>query len=116
MTKHKAPQVHPYGGKISVGLEERQRFKAQRESKGWDQKDLARRIGVTPATISNFENNRHPQVYKMLYAKLKRALFQESANGDDGNDTFSKIVDGVIDLPESQQDAVLALIEALKKR
>lgn len=112
MARNKGRQDHPKGGKISVGTDERQKFKKARIAHGWTQPDLALKSGVNQATISNLETGRHPQVAKEAYARIYYALFKsEPATEDDA--TFRAIVAGAANLDETRQKAVAQLIESL---
>lgn len=113
----KGRQVHPKGGVITVGPDERLEFRVQREKLKLRQEDLALKVGVSPATISNLETGRHPQIKKDVYAKIRRVLHLAAAgrDGEDSDEAFRAIVAGVIDLDEGGQRVVAALIESLKK-
>jgi transcriptional regulator with XRE-family HTH domain len=110
MAKVRAQQ----GPKITVGPEERAQIKALREAKGWIQKDLATRVGVTPATISNLETGRHPQVYLAVYQKIIAALRGDGA-AQKAMDAYHRIVEGSAELTESEQLTVAAWIDTLRK-
>lgn len=117
MSKTKGRQVHPRGEKMSVSPEERERCKKRRLEKGWDQYDLADKSGLTQGAISGFESGRSKQVYKIVYARIYRALF---GPGEDvvtaEPDTWLKIVEGSVDLDEDQRRAVLTMVEQLARR
>lgn len=114
--RSKDRQVHPRGGKISVAPDERKRLKDAREAKGWNQRDLADRIGVAPATISNLETGRHPQVNITVYADLHRALFGSAPAEARLDDVIKRIVDGATKLSAAEAKAVAELIETLAKQ
>lgn len=117
MSKTKGRQVHPRGEKMSVSPEERERFKKRRLEKGWDQYDLADKSGLTQGAISGFESGRSKQVYKVVYARIYRALFGPSEEIVAAEpDTWLRIVEGSVDLDEDQRRAVLAMVEQLTKR
>lgn len=104
---------------VTVGPDERRQLKEIREKLGLRQQDLATKIGAAPATISNMETGRHPQMRKVVYARLRRALKLASEGivevaGDDEN--YIAIVTGALDLDEQQQRAVRALIDSLRKK
>ena len=100
--------------KITVGPEERVRIKKAREGRGWKQKELGDRVGVSQGTISNLESGKHPQIYKSVYAAIRRVLHlsDEMAASDE---VYRQIVEGALELGESEQRAVAALIDQLKK-
>lgn len=120
MAKTKGPptQVGAPRELISVGPEERARLKAQRIKLELRQEDLAMRVGVTPATISNLEGTRSKQIKKTVYAKIYRVLFgRRDANETiavDKDAAFREIVEGALDLDETKQRAVAELIKNLK--
>lgn len=117
MSKATGRQVHPKGEKISVSSDVRERFKAQRVAKGWDQRELAKRAHLTQGTVSNFESGRSKQIVRKVYAQLHRALFGPDGDTVPGeSDTWLEIVEGSADLDESQKQAVLAVVRSLRKR
>lgn len=66
-------QVHPKGPLRTVDNSVRQRVRDKLEAKGWDQKDLAAKLGVVPASISNLLKPGPPRQIKYLpdlYAAL----------------------------------------------
>lgn len=109
-------QFHPTGGVVTIDGTERSRLKAGREAKELTQGQLAKRIGVTPATISNIETGRHPQVKKTVYAKLVRALFgKDDRQATETSDlVFTDLVASTMDLSVDQQLALLAIARTLK--
>jgi transcriptional regulator with XRE-family HTH domain len=102
------------GEKITVGPEERAFFKEQREKKGFDQKELGKKVGASQATISNLESGRHPQVTKATYAKLVQ-LLGKSAVTPNAEQMFHEIVGDLAGVPESSLHAVRELVRALKQ-
>ena len=115
----KAGQVHPDGPLTSIADEDRKRIRAERERRGWTQKELATKVGVTSGTISNLETGeRHPQVRAKVLARIQRVLFHEDAangSGEGTSEAFDAIVQGAIDLQAREQAAVLEFIATLKK-
>lgn len=118
-TKGPAKQVHPSGQLISVGPEERERLKARRIELEMHQDEIAARVGVAPATISNLETGRSKQVKKVVYAKIYRALYGAApsveATAIDKDEAYRRIVEGALELNEGEQAAVAALIEKLRE-
>lgn len=102
----------PRGGKITVGPDERARLKQLRTSKGIDQGELAAKIGVSQATISNLESGRHPQMTKDKYAALVRVLGAQ-ADAMTNEDAFRRIVQAATALEDEQLAVAVATIEAL---
>lgn len=114
----KAGQVHPKGGMITIDEDERARIKAAREEAGLTQSEIAVKVGVTAATISNLETGRHPQVRKTVYAKILRVLKLAKAAPDASpanDETYKALVDEVIDLDGGEQALVIAYVKHLKK-
>lgn len=105
----------PTGDKITVGPEERARFKMLREAKKLDQKEVGRMVGVSGATISNLETGRHPQIYRETYVKLKMVLQAETPERMSAGEAYKAIANEVSDLAESDQQVVLSVIRTLKK-
>lgn len=118
MTKPKgdAETNHPKGSLVTVSDDERKKCRALREKRGWRQEDIAERIGVTPATISNFESGRSRQIRKAVYAKLKRALRVVEDSPAQLDEDFVQLVDDLVELDPNDQSVVAALIDSLKKR
>lgn len=48
----------------------------ERQKRGWTQSDLARRVGIKQATVSNFENNPDKTTLTTLF-KILQSLEQE---------------------------------------
>jgi transcriptional regulator with XRE-family HTH domain len=74
-------RAHPEGALMNVEQPERNRLRLLREKKGWTQKQLADRAGLSAAAISNFESSdesegssRTKQPRKVVYAKIVAAL------------------------------------------
>src|SRR3990167_10473230 len=104
---------------VSLTPAERQRLRARRQDKKLKQSDLATKIGVTPATISNIETGRHQQVKKSIYAKLVQALFGKAADASSverNAEAFKTIVDGAVQLDEAGLRAVSALVASLARK
>lgn len=102
---------------MSVSPEERERFKNQRIAKGWDQYDLADRAGVTQGAVSNFESGRTKQPFKIVYARLYRALFgpNKEPTSPDEPDNFVAIVEGVTELDAADRAYIATMIKRLRK-
>lgn len=115
MTRSKGHQAHPEGDKITVTPEERARFKAERLRRGWRQKDLAGKVGVSGGTISNLENGKHPQIFRSVYARLKWTLLREAADGLT-EDAFRRITESALTIGPEDVDVVVTLIETLRAR
>lgn len=92
-------------------------MKELREKKGLDQRELATRVGVTPATISNIETGRSKQVRKSVYAAVLRVLSRkDSAPAASGSDEVLKqLVEGMLELDDEKQRMVLGIVNSLKK-
>lgn len=115
----KGAQAHPKGGLMTIDHAERDRLKLARETEGWDQKGLARRAGVTAATISNLEGGRSKQIRKTVYAKVLRALRSPDAAPSETHDRVVAIIldaTAALDLRDTEMVAELAqrLAEARK--
>ena len=113
----KEERPRPAGALITLDAVERKRLRDRRISKGWDQKDVAKRIGVTAPTISNIETGRHPQIRKAVYADLLRVLFrsQDTETNAASDAAFRSIVEDLVDLDLDQQLAVQAIVKTVKK-
>ena len=53
-----------------------QLIRLERQKRGWTQSDLARRVGIKQATVSNFENNPEKTTLTTLF-KILQSLEQE---------------------------------------
>ena len=51
-------------------------IRLERQNRGWTQSDLARRVGIKQATVSNFENNPDKTTLTTLF-KILQSLEQE---------------------------------------
>lgn len=112
MAKTRGRISQPKGGKITVGPEERAHLKMLREAKGLKQGDLAKKIGVVQATISNLESGRHPQVARDKYAELIRVLGADSESTSN-EESFRRLVTAGAGLDGDQLAVAVAMIEAL---
>jgi transcriptional regulator with XRE-family HTH domain len=112
MAKAKGRIAQPKGGKITVGPDERTRLKELREKKGLGQKELALKIGVTQGTISNLESGRHPQMTKLAYASLVKALGTD-AESMTNEEAYQRLVRAASTLGADQLAVAAATIEAL---
>jgi transcriptional regulator with XRE-family HTH domain len=113
MAKSRSRIDQPGGEKISVGPDERAFFKMRREAKGLGQAELGKKVGASQGTISNLESGRHTQVTKTTYAKLVQVL-GKSPTSPNAQQVFKEIVGDLVDVPESQLNAVRDLVRALK--
>ncbi len=120
MTQPKKPKggadaPHPKGALVTISDIERARCRDRRVFLGLRQEDLATRVGVTTATISNFESGRSRQIRKTVYAKIKRTLRVSDDTSAPNDDEFARVVEDLIDLDARGMRAVVALIDSLKK-
>lgn len=103
---------------ISISPDERKRLRVAREELGLRQDVLAKRIGVSPATISNVESGRSRQVRRPVYAAIVRALKLESATekDDKANEAaFRNLVEVVSDLTSEEIDDLIPIITRLRR-
>lgn len=100
-------QVHPKGPLQTVDDTVRQRVRDKLEARGWDQKDLAAKLGVVPATITNLLKPGAPRQIKYL-AELYKAL--------DIEDDLATVQNNWPDLPPEVRAVIVALVEARTHR
>ena len=116
MTRSKGRQVHPEGKVVTITPERREAIKKRRLELGWTQGDLAKRAGVTPATISNIESGRTDQPRRVVYSAVMRALKLGDQTPQPATDeAYRRIVDGASDLDEGLLEAVADFIDKLRK-
>lgn len=113
----KGKQPRPEGALITIDADERVRLRELRKKRGWQQGELAKRIGVTPSTISNIETGRYPQVRKSVYAALLRALRSTGAPDTTAEElaVFRELVDNLVDLGVDQQRQIIAIVQMARK-
>jgi transcriptional regulator with XRE-family HTH domain len=109
-----ADKKHPDGPLISLTAKERADLKAKREAKGFTTRELAARAGTTQGTISNVETGRHPQVRRGVYARIRRALRDQSPAAADADHVFKEIVEDAVDLTPEQLVLVRGLVKTVK--
>jgi len=101
---------------MSVGMDERLRFKKRRESLDLDQTDVADRVGVTPAAVHNFETGKSGQVYKEFYAAMHYVLFgKRDTDTEAVQRAFVRLVQDAATFSESQLAILLAQADLIKK-
>lgn len=116
MAKANGRQTKPTGEKITVSPAERAAMKKRRLEIEWKQGDLADRLNVSQATISNLESGRHPQLYKSVYAEAKRVLkIGNAKDAPEDTERFNRVVDKFLQLSTQHQAAVEQLIDSLLK-
>lgn len=102
---------------VTLAPEERAAIKKARLGRDWEQKDLARRVGVSPATISNLEGTRSKQVRLVLLVKIRRVLSldaEAAAIADDKGDLArARIYEAALGLDARQLDLAAQMIEEL---
>ncbi len=99
---------------ITPSNEERLEFRLRRKKLGLTQQDVATKLGLTAASISNVETGRSRQIEKTFYARLRRLLHMGvKAEGED--QTYRVLVDAAIDLDEREMQIATAMIETIKK-
>ncbi len=102
---------------ITLSKKERVDIRVAREKADLTQRQLATKVGVTSATISNVETGRHPQIRRSLYAELQRVLFRTSASPTTpGSDiAYRSLVEKLVDMDEQKLNTIAVVAEALKK-
>lgn len=105
----KPPEREP---KVVVTGEMAAKLKAQREARGFSQRDLADKIGTTSGTISNVENGLQGTVPRRLYGKWQKALFGSAAVPDD---LYERLINVTADGDEDYLAKMIAIAETLKK-
>ncbi len=99
---------------MTVTPEERAEIRRLRKDKDLSQEEVAEKIGASPATISNVETGRHPQMAAVLYARLMKLLkFGELDNEAEAR--FKKLVGYFPALDAAQQEALVATAETFAK-
>lgn len=118
MAKSTGRLTQPKGSVVLVGADERERIRKKRLELGWQQKELAAKVGCSYATISNLETGRHPQINRGVYAKIYKALKlgdmteQQAFN----EESWHAIVTGSLEITDDDRRVVAALIDQLKQR
>jgi transcriptional regulator with XRE-family HTH domain len=104
----------PEGEMITVGDDERRRFKELRLKKKLGQDEVARKVGASQGTISNLENGKHTQIKKTVYANLLR-LFGTENKSVEIEDGWRRMVTSGATLTADEIAVVNATIDALNK-
>ncbi len=101
---------------ITPSDDERKKFRARRIELGLRQKDVAGKVGLTAASISNVETGRSHQIEKVFYARLRHVLrIVDAAPAESSVQAFRSLVDAAVDLDERETKIATALIETIKK-
>lgn len=109
-------QIHPIGTLITVDDDWRSNLEEALERKEMSQRELARRVGVTPATISNLVTGRHAQARKSLVGAIHAALgWGPPIDNAVVDDAYQRIVEGAREISASDRETVARLIASLKK-
>lgn len=108
---------------MNVEQPERDRLKALRDKRGWTQKQLADRAGLSPAAISNFESSdtspessrtKHPR--KIVYAKIVRALRAKDAIPPGDQEEFDNAFQAFVEVVSDMTLDELVLLTDLAKK
>ncbi len=114
-SRQMANKPHPEGPLITLTAAQRG---AIRTSRGvMEQKDLAAKVKVTPATISNIESGRYEQVRKGVYVRILKALKLPTMSAPD--DTAAKLeetIDVLAELSPEHLETVRVLAANLRDR
>jgi transcriptional regulator with XRE-family HTH domain len=100
------------GPVTDVTPDERAEFKRLRKSKKLRQDQLAAKIHVSPATISNIETGRSGQVRREPYLEALRYLRGSESEPASG-ERFKRVMEKFLKLDDANQIAVEAMINAL---
>jgi ribosome-binding protein aMBF1 (putative translation factor) len=100
-------QVHPKGPLRTVDDEVRERVRNALHAKGWDQKDLAAKLDVVPATITNLLRPGAPRQIKYL-----EQLFGVLGIEDD----LEFVQRNWMDLEPEDRAVIRALVAARRKK
>lgn len=100
-------QEHPDGELKTVDDVLRERIRNALHAKGWQQKDLAAKVDVVDATITNLLKPGPPRQIRYL-PKLLEVLGLE--------DQLQVVIDGWSSLPPEARDVIAALVAANKSR
>lgn len=99
-------QIHPRGPLLTVDDAVRNRVRKALDERGWEQKDLAAKLSVAPATITNLLKPGPPRQIKYL-TELYRVLGIQ--------DQLQEVVVGWPDLPSEVRDVIVALVASRKR-
>lgn len=104
---------------MTLDKTERARLRKLREDRDLGQKEVADKIGVTQATISNIENGKHTgQVKKSVYAKLIRYYKTKPGMSEptaEQEAAFKALIEEVGDLTPDQYVAIRAVVKTITK-
>lgn len=100
-------QPHPEGELKTVDDVVRERVREALRAKGWQQKDLALKIPVVPASITNLLKPGPPRQIRYL-DRLYEVLGIE--------DQLQEVMDGWIELPPEVRSAIAAIVASHRKQ
>src|SRR4051812_14408799 len=111
--KHtRAPQVHPTGPLDTVEEPWKDQVRAEMKKRGWDQKDLAGKIPVSPASITNMFK---PGPRQIRYKRRIEELFGWEDSSKLGQ-VLERIKPHWPQLSLENAEKVAGLIESLAKK
>ena len=106
---------HPEGPLLTLTDTQRAAIRTARGK--MEQKELAEKVGVTPATISNIESGRYGQVRKAVYARILKTLkLSAVAPPDETAAKLSETIDVLAELSPENLETIRVLSLSLRDR
>lgn len=107
-------QEHPSGELISIDEIWKARVRREIKARKWLQKDLADKVGVVPATITNLLGEEQMQGRRVVVEAIHRAFGWEPPPATRVIDeAYAKIVNSLPSLSEIEREQIAALVNSL---
>lgn len=87
-----------------------------RKGKGWSQKDLCEKTGLTQGQLSAFENGRIPpniKTIERIALALDVPVYELFRNPDGKNQSLQEKMDAILQLPPEKRAALLEVIDSV---